>query len=66
MLEKDTLAYWTAAKRIRLTPVGADFADVDECLDDLIHVHVNTQSDRLALLCSEALEREAARCALSA
>jgi hypothetical protein len=49
-----------------LTPVELGVEEVDEVLDDLVAVHMNTDSPRLAQRCSDLLDKEAARCGFSA
>jgi len=66
VLEKETLIFWIAAQRLRLTPVELGVEEVDEVLDDLVAVHMNTDSPRLAQRCSDLLDKEAARCGFSA
>jgi hypothetical protein len=66
VLEKETLIFWIAAQRLRLTPVEAGAEEVDEALDDLVCIHTHTDSDRLAKRCSDILDQEAARCGFSA
>lgn len=66
MLERETLLFWIAAQRIRLTPPEAGVEAVDEALDDLVCIHMNTDSDRLAQRCDELLDWEMERCGFSA
>jgi hypothetical protein len=66
VLEKETLIFWIAAQRLRLTPVEAGAEDVDEALDDLVCIHTNTDSLRLASRCIDLLDKEAERCGFSA
>ena len=66
MLERETLLFWIAAQRIRLTPPEAGVEDVSEALDDLVCIHTHTDSARLAKRCSEILVKETERCGFSA
>ena len=65
MLERETLIFWIAAQRIRLTPPDS-MDDVDEALDDIVAIHCHTESETLAQRCADLLDGELARCEYSA
>ena len=66
MLERETLIFWIAAQRLRLTAVVVGGADIQEALDDLMAVRTHTESATLAQRCAELLDREAPLCGFSA
>ena len=67
MLEQETLLYWFASQRVRLTTVDVGLTpEVDAALDDLVAICAYTESPRLAQACDDLLKKEMERCGLSA
>ena len=66
MLDRETLVFWIAAQRIRLTPPDTDAEEVEEALDDIVCIHTHTDSLTLARRCDELLDGETKRCGFSA
>lgn len=62
MLERETLFFWIAAQRLRLSPRDDAPEHFEEAVDALLAIQANTESLALAQRCDALLVKEAERC----